>query len=658
MDNKKLNAAIELHQNGDVTQAIDLYSSLMIENKEDAQLLFLMGVAHLQINKLEISQEYLKKSIAIYPQNPSSYYNLGLVYQDLENFEGAVKEYRRAIQLEPDYAEAYFNLGVSLSYLRRLNEALESFDRAISINPNDPEIHSNRGIIFKELRRFEEALECYNRALKLDSNMAEVYSYRGAVNKSLKRYKDALIDIREALKLKPDMKYILSSFIQCKSKICDWSDYDKDLNKLINHIKEFKKSALPFDILALTADPSLQKKSAEIFTLDKYPKIRISHETEKFYEHNKIRIGYFSSDFHNHATMHLIADLFDYHNKDEFELYAFSFDSSASDEWRERVKVNFKEFIDVTNKSEKEIALISKELEIDIAIDLKGYTEDARPSIFAYRAAPIQVNYLGYPGTMGSRDIDYIIADVHVIPENNKQYFTEKIVYLPNTYQANVTKRNISKKDFTREEMGLPNNAFIFCSFNNNWKITPEIFSSWISILKAVKGSVLWLLADNIYAIENLKKEAVKRGVDSNRLIFASFMPIEEHLKRIQLADLFLDTFPYNAHTTASDSLRMGLPLITRSGNSFASRVAASLLNAIDLPELITTTKEEFELLAIDLANNHDRLLQIKNRLLNNLSVTPLFNSKLFTQHLETTYKTIYKRYLDDLPPDHIYISN
>lgn len=658
MENKKLSAAIELHRNGDVIQAIDLYSSLMIENKEDAQLLFLVGVAHLQINKLETSLEYLKKSIAIYPQNPSSYYNLGLVYQELENFEGAVKEYKRAIQLEPDYAEAYFNLGVSLSHLKRLNKALESFDRAISINPNDPEIHSNRGIIFKELRLFEEALECYNRALKLDPNMAEVYSYRGAVNTSLRRYKDALMDIREALKLKPDIKYILSSFIQRKSKICDWSDYDKDLNQLIIHIKEFKKSALPFDILALTDDPSLQKKSAEIFALDKYPKIGISHETKKFYEHNKIRIGYFSSDFHNHATMHLIADLFDYHNKDEFELYAFSFDSSASDEWRERIKLNFKEFIDVTNKSEKEIALISKELEIDIAIDLKGYTEDARPSIFAYRAAPIQVNYLGYPGTMGSKDIDYIIADVHVIPENNKQNFTEKIVYLPNTYQANVTKRNISNKDFTREEMGLPSNAFIFCSFNNNWKITPEIFSSWMRILKSVEGSVLWLLSDNIYAVENLKKEAVLRGLNSDRLIFAPFMPIEEHLKRIQLADLFLDTFPYNAHTTASDSLRAGLPLITKMGNTFPSRVASSLLNVIGLSELITITQEEYENLAILLATDKAKLRDIKNKLLNNLETSYLFNSKLFTQHIEMAYKEMYKRCKSNLLPDHIYISN
>jgi predicted O-linked N-acetylglucosamine transferase (SPINDLY family) len=692
MDEKKLNTAIKHHQDGDISKALSLYTELLLENKKSPQLLFLIGTANLEMKTYETAIEFLKESIAIYPENPVSYYNLGLAYQEINLLIRAISSYKKAINLNDNYTEAHINIGSVFLKLKRYNEAVNSFDQALMLSNNDPEIYSNRGHALVGLKRYDEALKGYDQALALNPKEAKIYLNFGYLFHSLRRFRDAIFYFKKALILKPNYTeaYIglgdchinlkdyqegvhnynqifefkvwvdnfLGLFIHTKMQICDWGNYCLLLKKIINKIRKKEKASVPFFVLSLSDDPSLQKESAEIFVHDQHSVTNLLPEINRYSSHKKIRIGYFSADFYNHATMHLLADVFEYHNNDQYELYGFSFQDAENDEWTEIVKEKFNKFFDVSKKSDEEIALMARNIQIDIAIDLKGYTAHSRPDIFSYRTAGIQVSYLGYPGTMGTKCIDYIIADKTLIPKNMQQYYSEKIIYLPNSYQANMAERAISQKEFQRKEMGLPDDAFVFASFNNSWKITPETFDSWMRILLSAKGSVLWLLSTNSIQIKNLSNEAELRGVNGNRLIFASFLPIEEHLKRIQLADLFLDTFPYNAHTTASDSLRMGLPLITRSGNSFASRVAASLLNAIDLPELITTTKEEFELLAIDLANNHDKLLQIKNRLLNNLSVSPLFNSKLFTQHLETAYKTIYKRYLDDLPPDHIYISN
>jgi predicted O-linked N-acetylglucosamine transferase (SPINDLY family) len=297
-------------------------------------------------------------------------------------------------------------------------------------------------------------------------------------------------------------------------------------------------------------------------------------------------------------------------------------------------------------------------MEIDIAIDLKGFTQDCRPNIFAEGCAPIQVSYLGYPGTMGAEYIDYLIADHTLIPEEKQQHYSEKIVYMPNSYQVNVSKRSISKTSLMRHEFGLPNTGFVFCCFNNNYKITPATFAGWMRILKAVKNSVLWLIESNKCASKNLKKEAKKFGINEDRLVFATYVPVEEHLNRIKLADLFIDTLPYNAHTTTSDALRMGLPVLTCIGNSFASRVAASLLNAVNLPELITTTQEQYESFAIKLAMHPEKLNTIKEKLIKNLPTAALYDTQLFARHLESAYLNMYDRYQKGLNPDHIYVKH
>ena len=372
----------------------------------------------------------------------------------------------------------------------------------------------------------------------------------------------------------------------------------------------------------------------------------------------KIRIGYFSADYYDHVVMHLMAELFERHDRSKFELIAFSFGPESNDEMRRRVATSFDEFIDVRNKSDKDVALLSRDLEVDIAVDLMGFTANGRPGIFALRAAPIQVNYLGYSGTMGADYIDYIIADPIVIPEESKQYYCEKIVYLPNSYQVN-SKRSISDKAFTRAELGLPPMGFVFCCFNSNYKITARVLDCWIRILKKVEGSVLWLFESDAKAASNLRQEVLTRGVNPERLIFAKRLPLlGEHLARYRSADLFLDTLPYNAHATASDALWAGLPVLTCLGETFAGRVAASLLNAIDLPELVTTTPEAYEAFAIELATHPDRLKEIKQKLAKNRLTTPLFDTELFTKHIQTAYIAMYERYHAGLAPCDIYVPN
>jgi predicted O-linked N-acetylglucosamine transferase (SPINDLY family) len=369
----------------------------------------------------------------------------------------------------------------------------------------------------------------------------------------------------------------------------------------------------------------------------------------------KIRIGYFSADFKNHPVAFLIAELFELHDRRQFELVGFSF-VMANDEMRKRLVKSFDQFIEVGRKSDIEVAQLCRSFDVDIAVDLTGLTQDARTGIFAHRAAPIQVNYLGYPGTMGAEYIDYIIADKILISPEFQSCYSEKVVYLPNSYQVNDRKRVISEKIFTRQELGLPVNGFVFCCFNNNYKILPQTFEGWMRTLKSVEDSVLWLLQDNLWAAQNLKKEAQNQGIDAQRLVFAERMPLPDHLARHRLADLFLDTFPYNAHTTTSDALWAGLPVLTLIGQSFASRVAASLLNTIGLPELIANTQEEYEALAIELALNTKRLADIKLKLAKNRLSTPLFNTPLFTKNLEAAYIQMYERHHSGLEPDHISI--
>jgi len=415
-------------------------------------------------------------------------------------------------------------------------------------------------------------------------------------------------------------------------------------------IENGKRVTSCFPVLGLTDSLQLQHQAAQIYTTSLFPPDDSLGEIPVKNRSGKIKLGYYSADLHNHATAYLMAELFERHDKSKFELFAFSFGPDTQDEMRARLVLAFDNFIDVRLQSDKDVAQLSRELGIDIAIDLKGYTTGARPRIFSYRVAPIQASYLGYPGTLGASYIDYLIADPILIPAESQAYYSEKIAYLPNSYQVNDRKRAISSRRFTKQELGLPEEGFVFCCFNNNFKITPDMLDTWVRILNAVEGSVLWLFEDNAAAGRNLREQAALRGLDASRLVFAPRMNLPDHLARHEAADLFLDTLPCNAHTTASDALWAGLPVLTCTGQAFASRVAASLLHAIELPELVTTNIKEYEDLAVELAHNPTKLQQLKDKLAANRLTTPLFDTELFASNLENCYSSMLERYHSDSP--------
>jgi predicted O-linked N-acetylglucosamine transferase (SPINDLY family) len=596
-----------------------------------------------ELNRFEEALDSFDKVISLRDNFVEAHAHRGNVLRELNRFEEALASYDKAISLKNDFAEVYVNRGNILRELNRFQEALASYDSAIALKPNLIVAHSNRGNALRDLKRIEDALASYDQAISLKNDYTEAYFNRGNLLLELNRYDQALKSFQQAIHLNPSYQFLLGVTQQTSMYLCDWKQFDENLDAIKKTIVEKKYSCTPFSIVGLLDDPELHKQCSIMYSKIRCPDL--SKEIENFHSNKeKPRIAYFSADFHNHATMHLIMDVFRNHDRSKFDFYAFSFGPDTTDLWRAEVKNLFTQFIDVKDKSDQEIAQLAKTLCIDIAIDLKGYTKDSRPKIFSYRAAPIQINYLGFPGTMGSKSIDYIIADKVIIPEEAQNFYTEKVLYLPNCYQPNMKKRIISEKKLSRNDFDLPEDGIVFCSFNNAYKITPGIFQIWIDILKGVKNSVLWLLVTNSIAIENLKEFANSKGVDASRLIFADNLPIEQHLSRLPLADIFLDTFPCNAHTTASDAIRMGLPLITIAGNSFPSRVAASILKTVHLENLIVNDEKSYKDLAIELGNNRNELNSIKDQLKVSINNSTLFDSTQYTRDLEIIYDKIFQK--------------
>lgn len=610
----------------------------------------------IKLKKFQEASDLIVRTLALDSKNPELILSQGLLFSERCRYHDALASYNKAIELKPDYAEAWNNRGVALGHLKRYEEAFLSYQRSIELMPNNAEVWSNRGVMLRDLKRYEEALASYERAIKVNPKHAKSWSNRGVALNDLKHHEEALTCYVRAIELNPDFDFILGDLVHTQMKICDWVNLDRRRQILEEKILAMEKVTNSFAILGLFDNPELQKLCAEIYAKERLVLPSQPGVIEKRARPEKVRVGYFSADFHNHATMYLLAELFELHNKNHFEIYAFSFGQKHNDEMRRRVEKAVDQFFDVAQLSDSAIVALSREQKIDIAIDLKGNTKDSRPQIFAERAAPIQVSYLGYPGTLGTQYLDYLVADPILITADTEEAYSEKIIYLPHSYQANDSKRKVSRRIFLRQEVGLPTKGVIFCCFNNNWKIVPEIFDCWISILQSVDGSVLWLFKDNPTAAKNLIKEAEKRGVDPNRLVFAELMPHADHLARYKLASLFLDTFPYNAHTTASDALWAGVPVLTLQGRSFAARVAASLLSNIGVPELITHSKEAYVSLAIELALTPEKLTHIKAKLECNRLNTPLFNTKLLAKHIESAYQSAYDRYYSGLPPDRILV--
>ena len=617
-----------------------------------------LAVTLQDLGKFDESIDSFNKALSLKPNYAEAYNNLAITYRKKGQLEKSINTLHKALSLNPNYAEAYNNLATTLKEQGKINEAIEFFNKALSIKPNYAEVYYNMGIILKEKNKFEESIKFYNKALSIKSDYVEAYYNIAIVFQEQGKLIEAIDYFNKALLIKPNYEKAQAQKLYQKAKICDWQGFKED-KQIIKKLGKSKNAIPPFTMLSFEDEPDYHLLRSRLYAKKNYYQKQIPIEKGSFFSKNKrIHVGYFSADFQNHATMYLISDIFEKYHREKFKVHIYSFGKSlVSDEIRQKLKNSVDIFRDVFDLDEKSIALLSRKDNIDIAIDLKGYTRNSRPKIFAYRAAPIQINFLGYPGTLGSDFMDYIIADTVIIPENKTNSYSEKKIYLPYTYWPTSYSTSSIKKNFTKSEMRLPEKGFIFCCFNNSYKISSNEFNIWMHLLKRVKGSVLWLMASNKWAENNLCKEAEKNGIKSNRLIFANQLPYSDHLARCKLGDLFLDTFNYNAHTTASDALWAGMPLVTKIGKGFTARVAASILKALDLPELITESDEEYEALIYEIATSSEKFFKIKKKLLENQNTKPLFNSKMFINYLEDGYTKVYENYLDGNKTKTIFIN-
>ena len=625
-------------------RAIALRADYALAHYNHGTTLHDMGQARAALQSYE-------RAIAADPRLAAAHYNRGVILQELGEPHDALCSYDRAIMLQPGYVEAHYNRGVLLQALGQPTAALASYDQAIALDAAHSRAYTNRGVLLCRLQRSAAALDSLDRAIAIRPDAANAHFNRGIVLNDLRQYEASIASFDRAIALGYDGVGLYGGRRHAKMQICDWRDFDAERQDLIDRLGRDEPASPPFHVLLTSDSARLQRQAAVAWVRSQYPPDATMPPLLPYPRHRRIRVGYFSADFHDHATLYLMAQLFAEHDREAFDITAFSFGPDGESAMRSRVTSAVDAFHPVRGRSDAEVALLSRRLEIDIAVDLKGLTQFSRPEIFARRAAPLQVSYLGYPGTMGAEFMDYLIADRTLVPEGLESGYGENIIFLPDSYQVNDARRAAVDDTFTREQLGLPEAAFVYCCFNNTFKITPAMFGAWMRILQRVDGSVLWLYQGAPVAAENLRREAVARGVDPARLVFAPFMASPQHLARHRAADLFLDTSPCNAHTTASDALWAGLPLLTLAGEAFASRVAASLLHALRMPELVTTSLGEYERRAVAFGTDRTLLQAVTQTLRRHRLTTPLFDTRLFAGRLQTAYRAIYDRHHAGLPP-------
>jgi predicted O-linked N-acetylglucosamine transferase (SPINDLY family) len=689
----QFNLALEFHRRGDLISAKEIYTRLLVSYPENAEVLHLLGVIALQTKDFEKAIGLISKALVINPQMPNAFSNLGNAYKEQKQIDKALKCYQCALKIDPLFADALSNIGNIYYDQGKYAEAMNFYNRTIELNADHVDAHYNRGNIFLHFSKNPAAISDYSKALALNPSITDAYLNRGQAHKKMGNYPAALADfsrviemqpqyaeayyhravtyfadnnhtltaledLKKAAQLKPDLDYLLGAIFFDKKAFAEWDDLEVFGNQLLEKSMLGKRAITPFAFIShfdslrqqLVVTQSwinaqLKKDEGGLPLLPKIPR------------KEKIHLGYFSSDFNEHPVTYASAGLFRHHDKSKFKITGFYF-GRKKDATVESLAKTFDEFYDIADLTHVEVTELARKLKINIAIDMNGCTSGSRPAVFLNQAAPIQVNYLGYPGTMGTLLMDYIIADEVVIPPESRKYYTEKIANL-DCFMPHDDQLKVSDKKFTRSELGLPEEGFIFCGFNNSYKITSQVWDVWMNILKAVPKSTLWLSYRNDPTSDNLRKEANARGVDANRIIFAPRMnDVREHMARLQCADLLLDTYPYNAHTTASAALWAGLPVLTRAGESFASRVAASLLSTCQMPELIVRTPEEYQALAIDLANNPQKIAAFKKRLSDYRDSNPLFNSKNYTRKLENLFCQMYERSQSGLIPENLKYQN
>ena len=583
----------------------------------------LLGGACTKTGRLDRAEHAFRQAIALMPEHPGAHYNLGLVLQQSGRPADAIKAYRKALRRKPDHAGALNNLGNALADLGRANEAERAFVRAIEVRSDHADAYCNLGRVLKDQGRAKDALAAWERALEIEPGH----------------------DAARAQKLRLQWEF------------CDFRAYEEFL-PLRNSIGITGARIPPFALLAAEDDPARQRLRAEQWAQGILRPAPAALAPPQEHRPDRLRIGFFSANFHDHPALRLTSGLYREIDRERFDVTVYSYGRRRTGTLRDQLQRDVPDFHDVEHLSPTQIAAFAHDRNLDIAIDLDGYTRGARSEIFAHRPAPVIIGYLGFPGTSGAEFVDYLIADAKVVPKAERPHYSESLIFLPDTYLPGDNKRTVPPTTDTRADHGLPEIGLVFCCFNNSYKIGPREFGIWMRILRKVEGSVLWLLQSNGRMVENLRREAIARGVDPDRLVFAPKCPHDDHLARHRHADLFLDTFRYNAHTTAYEALWSGLPVVTMAGRQFTSRVAASLLAAVGLTDLVTTSEKAYEAVVLDLAARPDRIAEIRARLSEGRQSYPLFDTARYTRHFEEALDAVHERYRSGEPPRDIHIGS
>lgn len=631
-----------LAMQGRITESVEPFTKAAALDPKNPELLGNLAKAQHESSLYVEAVKTYEKLNRLIPNNAQILTDMGTSYAKLKDYDKAFSLYDKAIDLQPQYFLVWSNRGNLLADLSFSSEAIDSYQKALELNPNYPEVWTNYGNALFDLGRFDEAKFAHEKALTLNPHYAEAWSNYGNTLLELNLGEEAYESYQKAYSLKPLHPYLMGQLLSAKLTSCIWDHVEPTVSQMLNLLSDNQPVSMPFALLQTPVSPELQKRCAQIFIADRHPVIgaQVIQRRNNSPE-DKIRIGYFSSDFKNHPVGILMLNLIQAHDRSKFEVLGFFFDEKLNDEVEQSLISSFDKTYDLFGLNDVLAKKLILEQGLDIAIDLNGHTSGARTSLFAAKIAPIQINYLGYAGTSGADFYDCLIADSVAIPKVHEMHYTEKIARLPHSFFPVDT--SISPDEFgnlpTRESQGLPQTGFIFSCFNNPYKITPQIFDLWMRLLKQVPESVLWLSKTSEKAMKNLQGEAVARGIDSNRLVFATRVPArKDHLSRLRLADLFLDTPNYNAHATAADALWAGVPVLTQIGETFAGRVAASQLAALDMLELIVNTPEEYFEKALELASNPQALKDLRFKLEANRLTAPLFNTNQYVQDLEQLY--------------------
>jgi len=582
--------------------------------------------------------------LEVHPNDRVAAYSIAVILFKRGEAASAIPTLQSALEVHPGFAPLWFALASAQQAVGQREAALSSYDQAIEAKPDYVEALVNSGALLREMHQHIPALERFNQVLSINPDYETALGNCAILLTEFKRSEQAIAMFRRLLTINPRYDYGDGLLCYERMHICDWTDFDGTVERINAGVRAGQRSCKSLGYMALSDVAEDHQTCARTFARHRFP-ARPPLWTGETYRHDRIRIAYVSPDLREHPVGHLMAGIFECHDKSRFETIAISLGTDDQSRLRARMLKAFDHFVDARDMSTQQIAQLMRSMEVDIAIDLAGYTSDSRTDVFTHRPAPVQVNYLGYPGTLGLDCIDYIVADRHVIPQEHQRFYDERVVYLPDSYLPTDGSLSLPEATPTRAECGLPDEGVVFCSFNHDYKISPHVFGVWMNLLRQVPGSVLWLMSRNDLSHRNLRAHASAHGIDPERLVFARRVPrVEDHLARYRQADLFLDTHPYNAHTTAADALMAGLPVITYMGQSFPSRVAGSLLHTAGLPELATHSLAQYEALALKLARDPEALKDLKARLAHNRRHTPLFDTPRFTRHLETIYTGMWRK--------------